>query len=114
MAMRLLVVEDDAKLRGLLRRGLVDEGFAVDVTGSGEEAVWQAGEFGYDAVLLDVGLPDVDGITVCRRLRERECWAPIMMLTALDAVEHRVRGLDVGADDYVVKPFAFAELVARL
>jgi two-component system OmpR family response regulator len=112
--MRLLVVEDDAKLRDLLRRGLVDEGFIVDVTSSGEEAVWQASEFGYDAVLLDLGLPDLDGITVCRQLRERQCWAPIMMLTALDAVEHRVRGLDVGADDYLVKPFAFAELVARL
>ena len=112
--MRLLIVEDDAKLRDVLRRGLVEEGFAVDVTGSGVDALWQANEFGYDAVVLDIGLPDVNGITVCQQLRERGCWAPIIMLTALDGIEHRVRGLDVGADDYLVKPFAFAELTARL
>jgi two-component system OmpR family response regulator len=111
---RLLVVEDDEKLRHLLRRGLAEEGFAVDVTSSGEDAVWHASELPCDAVVLDIGLPDLDGVTVCQRLRAGGCWAPIIMLTALDGIEHRVRGLDVGADDYLVKPFAFAELVARL
>jgi two-component system OmpR family response regulator len=114
MVVRLLLVEDDTKLRTVLRRGLIEEGFAVDVTGSGTDALWQASEFAYDAVVLDVGLPDIDGMSVCRQLRERGRWAPIMMLTALDGVEYRVRGLDVGADDYLVKPFAFAELTARL
>ncbi len=112
--MRLLVIEDDAKLRELLRRGLVEDGYAVDATGSGEDGLWRATEVEYDAVVLDLGLPDVDGITLCRRLRSAGCWTPVLMLTALDGVEHRVRGLDVGADDYLVKPFAFAELVARL
>jgi two-component system OmpR family response regulator len=111
---RILVVEDDAKLRELLRRGLTEEGYAVDACDTGPEAVWRASEFGYDVIVLDVGLPEEDGFTVCRRLREQGCWVPVLMLTALDAVEHRVRGLDVGADDYVVKPFAFAELVARV
>ena len=112
--MRILVVEDDAKLRDLLRRGLAEEGYAVDVCANGTDAVWQATEIGYDAVVLDIALPDIDGFTVCRQLRERNCWWPVLMLTALDAVDHRVRGLDVGADDYLVKPFAFAELVARV
>jgi two-component system OmpR family response regulator len=112
--MRVLVVEDDPKLRSLLQRGLVEEGYAVDVTGEGADAIWWVTEHAYDAVILDIGLPDVDGLTVCRELRGRGCWVPVLMLTALDGVEHRVRGLDVGADDYLVKPFAFAELVARL
>jgi two-component system OmpR family response regulator len=111
---RLLVVEDDDKLRALLSRGLAEEGYAVDVATDGVDAVWQATEHPYDAVVLDLGLPDIDGFAVCRQLRERSRWMPILMLTALDGVEHRVRGLDVGADDYLVKPFAFAELVARL
>src|SRR3954453_1652758 len=114
MAMRVLVVEDDTKLREVLQRGLGEEGHAVDVTGSGDDALWLASEFDYDAVVLDLGLPDLDGVTVCRRLRERERWVPGLMLTALGGIEHRVRGLDVGADDYLVKPFAFAELLARL
>jgi len=76
--------------------------------------VWRATEHPYDAVVLDLGLPDIDGFSVCRQLREQGCWVPVLMLTALDGVDHRVRGLDVGADDYLVKPFAFAELVARL
>jgi two-component system OmpR family response regulator len=114
MDVRVLVVEDDDKLRGLLVRGLTEDGYVVDATAAGEEALWRGTEFDYDAVVLDVGLPDVDGISVCRRLRERGRWTPVLMLTALDGVEHRVRGLDVGADDYLVKPFAFAELTARL
>jgi two-component system OmpR family response regulator len=111
---RILVVEDDAKLRALLARGLAEEGYAVDVAGNGIDAVWQATEHSFDGVVLDLGLPDLDGFTVCRRLREHGTWAPVLMLTALDAVDERVRGLDVGADDYLVKPFAFAELLARL
>ena len=114
MRVRLLVVEDDAKLRELLRRGLVEEGFAVDVTGAGTDALWRASEFPYDAAVLDIGLPDLDGLSICHELRRRGRWVPIVMLTALDGVEDRVRGLDVGADDYLVKPFAFAELVARV
>jgi two-component system OmpR family response regulator len=111
---RILVVEDDPKLRDLLRRGLGEEGYAVDAERTGADAVWRAREFGYDAAILDIGLPDTDGFAVCRELRAHDCWIPVLMLTALDGVDHRVRGLDVGADDYLVKPFAFAELCARL
>ena len=114
MTVRILVVEDDAKLRGLLARGLAEKGYPVDVAGNGIDAVWRATEHPYDVVVLDLGLPDIDGLSVCRQLREQGCWVPVLMLTALDGVDHRVRGLDVGADDYLVKPFAFAELVARL
>jgi two-component system OmpR family response regulator len=114
MTIRILVVEDDAKLRTLLHRGLAEEGYAVDVAGTGVDAVWQATEFGYDAIVLDLGLPDIDGFAVCQQIRGRDCTAPVLMLTALDGVEQRVQGLDAGADDYLVKPFAFAELVARL
>jgi two-component system OmpR family response regulator len=114
MTVRILVVEDDAKLRGILTRGLAEQGYAVDGADTGGDAVWRAVEHPYDAVVLDLGLPDLDGFTVCCRLREQGCWVPVLMLTALDGVEHRVRGLDVGADDYLVKPFAFAELLARL
>lgn len=114
MSVRILVVDDDAKLREILTRGLAEQGYAVDAAGTGSDALWRATEQPYDAVVLDLGLPDLDGFTVCRRLREHECWVPVLMLTALDGVDHRVRGLDVGADDYLVKPFAFAELLARL
>jgi two-component system OmpR family response regulator len=112
--MRLLVVEDDPKLCALLARGLAEEGYAVDTSVDGTDALWRATEYDYDAIVLDVGLPDVSGMTVCRRLRERGRWTPVLMLTALDSTQDRVMGLDVGADDYVVKPFAFAELLARL
>jgi two-component system, OmpR family, response regulator len=111
---RILVVEDEAKMAALLRRGLVEEGHAVDVAGHGDDAVWMAGSVAYDAIVLDLMLPGIDGIEVCRRLREDGVWAPVLMLTARDGVDDRVLGLDAGADDYLPKPFAFAELLARL
>lgn len=114
MAVRVLVVEDDTKLRAILARGLAEHGYAVDTADTGADGVWHGMENTYDAVVLDLGLPDIDGFTVCHRLRQADRWAPILMLTALDGVDQRVRGLDVGADDYLVKPFAFAELLARL
>jgi DNA-binding response OmpR family regulator len=109
-----LVVEDAPKLAGLLERGLEEERFAVDVAGSGEDALWLARHRPYDVIVLDIGLPDQDGFQVCERLREDGVWSPVLMLTARDAVEDRVHGLGVGADDYLVKPFAFVELVARI
>ncbi|HZN88013.1 MAG TPA: response regulator transcription factor [Myxococcota bacterium] len=112
--MRLLVVEDDVKMASLLRRGLGEDGAAVDVARSGEDAVWMAAAAPYDAVILDVMLPGIDGFETCRRLRDNGVWAPVLLLTARDAVEDRVAGLDGGADDYLVKPFSFAELSARL
>jgi two-component system OmpR family response regulator len=112
--MRLLVVEDEVKMSGLLRRALEEEGYAVDVTGSGEEALWLGTENPYDAIVLDLMLPDADGFAVCRGLRERGRWTPVLMLTARDAVRDRVAGLDAGADDYLTKPFSLAELLARL
>jgi two-component system OmpR family response regulator len=111
---RVLVVEDDVKLAGLLKRGLEEEGYAVDVAADGAEALWAGAENPYDAVVLDVMLPDMDGFEVCRRLREAGRWSPVLMLTARDAVADRVAGLDAGADDYLTKPFSFAELFARL
>jgi two-component system, OmpR family, response regulator len=112
--MRILVVEDEAKMASLLRRGLREEGLAVDVARTGDDAVWRAQATEYDAIVLDVMLPGVDGFGVCRRLREAGTWTPVLMLTARDAVEDRVIGLDAGADDYLTKPFSFAELLARL
>jgi len=112
--MRVLVVEDDVKMASLLRRGLVEEGVATDVTGAGDEALRMAVVTDYDAIVLDVMLPGTDGFTVCRRLREAGRWSPVLMLTARDAVDDRVAGLDAGADDYLTKPFSFAELLARL
>ena len=112
--MRVLVVEDEPKMAGLVKRGLEEEGIAVDVSGRGEDAVWMAGSTEYDVVVLDVMLPGLDGFEVCRRLRADEVWTPVLMLTARDAVDDRVAGLDGGADDYLVKPFSFDELLARL
>src|SRR5688572_23229148 len=112
--MRLLVVEDDAKMAGLLLRGLLEEGHAVDVARTGDDAVWMGGAVDYDAIVLDVMLPGRDGFEVCRTLRRNGVWSPVLMLTARDAVEDRVEGLDAGADDYLTKPFSFAELLARL
>jgi two-component system OmpR family response regulator len=112
--MRILVVEDDLKMASLLRRGLGEEGHAVDVARAGDDALWMARAVEYEAVVLDLMLPGLDGVEVCRRLRESGVWAPVLMLTARDAVEDRVAGLDAGADDYLPKPFSFAELLARL
>ncbi len=112
--MRVLVVEDDVKMASVLKRGLEVEGYAVDVVATGEDALWAGSELPYDAVVLDAMIPAPDGFDVCRRLREAGRWMPVIMLTARDAVEDRVRGLDAGADDYLAKPFAFAELFARL
>jgi two-component system, OmpR family, response regulator len=112
--MRVLVVEDELKLASLLRQGLQDEGLGVDVAMSGEQAVASAATTEYDAIVLDVMLPGWDGFEVCRRLRADEIWSPTLMLTARDDVESRIRGLDSGADDYLVKPFSFDELLARL
>jgi two-component system, OmpR family, response regulator len=113
-AVRVLIVEDELRMASLIRRGLVNEGLAADVAGTGEDALWLAQAHEYDAVVLDVMLPGVDGFETCRRLRAASVWAPVLMLTARDGVEDRVAGLDSGADDYLVKPFAFAELLARL
>ena len=112
--MRVLVVEDELKLVALLREGLRRRGMGVDVATSGEEAVMRAMATEYDLILLDVMLPGHDGFEVCRRLRANEVWSPTLMLTALDDVEDRVRGLDSGADDYLSKPFSFDELLARM
>jgi two-component system, OmpR family, response regulator len=112
--MRLLVVEDDVKLVRALQRGLQREGYAVDTAGTGDEALSQARSRNYDAVVLDVMLPGPDGFAVCRELRRDEDWVPVLMLTARDHVKDRIRGLDAGADDYLVKPFDFGELLARL
>jgi two-component system OmpR family response regulator len=112
--MRALVVEDEVKMAALIRRGLVEEGYAADVARTGEEALWMARATPYDAIVLDLMLPGRDGREVCRELRESGVWSPILMLTARDGVEDRVNGLDSGADDYLTKPFSFAELLARL
>jgi len=112
--MKILVVEDEQKMRRAIRRGLEHEGYAVDVAEDAESARSFGTEYDYDAIVLDVMLPGADGFEICRDLRARERWAPILMLTARDAVDDRIRGLDAGADDYLPKPFDFGELTARL
>lgn len=112
--MRALIVEDEVKMARLIRRVLLEEGWAADVTPNGPDAVWMAGATEYDVIVLDVMLPGLNGFEVCRRLRESGVWSPVLMLTARDALEDRIAGLDTGADDYLVKPFSFAELLARL
>ena len=112
--MRVLVVEDEPKMAALVRRGLTDEGHAADVAGAGEDAVWMAEAHPYDAIVLDVTLPGITGFETCRRIRAGGVWTPVLMLTARDAVDDRVAGLDAGADDYLTKPFSLAELFARL
>jgi len=111
---RVLVVEDEVKLAGLIRRGLREEGLLADVAVKGEDALWMAQATAYDVILLDVMLPGIDGFATCRRLREDDVRSPILMLTARDAVEDRIEGLDTGADDYLAKPFDFGELLARV
>jgi len=112
--MRVLLVEDDPKLAALIRRGLTVNGNATDIAPHGEDALWMARAHDYDAIVLDVMLPGRDGFQTCAALREAGVWAPVLMLTARDAVEDRVAGLDAGADDYLTKPFSLAELRARL
>src|SRR5581483_11828472 len=114
MTLRILVVEDDDKLRSLLLRGLQEQAFVVDAEPTGADGLWRAREYEYDVIVLDVMLPDMDGFELCRELRAEDNWVPVLMLTARDRVEDRVRGLDVGADDYLNKPFHFDELSARL
>jgi two-component system OmpR family response regulator len=114
MPVRVLVVEDHHRMADLIRRGLEEDGYATDLASSGEHGLWMASENPYDAIVLDVMLPGADGFEVCRSLRAAGCWAPVLMLTAKDTVEDRVRGLDAGADDYLTKPFGFDELLARL
>jgi two-component system OmpR family response regulator len=111
---RVLVVEDEPKMAQLLKRGFVEEGHAADIAARGEDALWMAGATAYDVIVLDVMLPGLDGLSTCRELRAREIWTPVLLLTARDAVDDRVTGLDAGADDYLTKPFSFAELLARL
>jgi len=112
--MRVLVVEDDPRISELLARGLREEGLLVDLAHNARQALEATSDVEYDVLVLDVGLPDLDGFALCERLREREVWSPVLMLTARTSVADRVTGLNVGADDYLAKPFAFEELVARL
>ena len=110
----MLVVEDEARMAELLERGLREEGYAPDVARTGEDALWMARAVDYDAIVLDVMLPGADGMEICRSLRTAGVWSPVLMLTARDAVDDRITGLDAGADDYLLKPFSFGELFARL
>jgi two-component system OmpR family response regulator len=112
--MRILIVEDEAKMARLIGRALDEEGMVADVAKRGEDALAMAGSTEYDAILLDLGLPGIDGFETCRRLRADGVWAPVLVLTARDAVDDRVAGLDSGADDYLAKPFAIVELLARI
>ena len=111
---RLLIVEDEARMADLLKRGLEEDGYVVDIARTGPEALWLATELSFDAVVLDRMLPGLDGVEVCRQLRAGRRWMPVLMLTARSSVDDRVVGLDAGADDYLTKPFSFAELSARL
>src|SRR6266567_7354918 len=112
--MRVLLVEDEPSAAHVLAKGLREQSYAVDVAADGDTAIFQAGTTDYDAVILDVMLPNKDGFAVCRTIRDTGCAVPILMVTARDAVEARIEGLDCGADDYLVKPFDFGELLARL
>jgi two-component system OmpR family response regulator len=112
--MRILIVEDDARMADAIRRGFNAEGVAVDLATAGEDALWLAEATDYSAIVLDFMLPGIDGLQTCERLRAEQIWTPILMLTARDAVRDRVAGLNSGADDYLVKPFSFDELLARV
>ena len=112
--MRILVVEDERQLAGIIKRGLLEEGYSVDNAYDGEEAQYMAENVTYDLIILDIMLPKKDGMAVCRELRAKRVNTPILMLTARDSIEDRVKGLDSGADDYVIKPFSFSELLARI
>jgi DNA-binding response OmpR family regulator len=112
--MRILLVEDEPQAAHVLAKGLREQSYAVDVAGDGDAAILQMATNDYDGLILDIMLPHVDGLTVCRRIRDTGCTVPILMLTALDGVESRVEGLDAGADDYLIKPYDFRELTARL
>jgi len=112
--MRVLVVEDEAKMRDVLRRGLEAAGYAVEVAADGEEALARVERGDHDAIVLDIKLPGIDGFEVCRQLRRAEVWTPVLLLTALGDIDDRITGLDAGADDYLVKPFAFGELLSRV
>jgi two-component system OmpR family response regulator len=112
--MKILMIEDDRRLGTLVARGLRRSGHAVEIAATLEEARWQISDIRFDVLILDVMLPDGDGFAFCQELRAASNWVPVLMLTARDSVPDRVRGLDVGADDYLVKPFAFSELEARL
>ncbi len=112
--MRVLVVEDERRLASIIKRGLVEEGYAVDAVYDGEEAQYMAETTAYDLIILDIMLPKKDGIAVCKDLRAKKVNTPILMLTARDSIEDKVKGLDSGADDYMIKPFAFSELLARV
>jgi two-component system OmpR family response regulator len=111
---RALIVEDELKMAALIRRGLVEEGYAADVARTGEDALRMARATEYDAIVLDIMLPGMNGFDLCRTFRKDGVWSPVLMLTARDGIEDRVAGLDAGADDYLTKPFSFAELLARL
>lgn len=112
--MRVLVIEDEIKMAAFIKRGLEEEGIAVDIAADGEDGLFRAMAGSYDLIILDITLPMLDGLEVCRRLRQDRAATPILLLTARDSVEMKVRGLDSGADDYLTKPFAFAELLARM
>ncbi len=112
--MRVLVVEDEAKMRDVLQRGLQSAGYAVEVAADGEEGLARVEAGDHDLIVLDIKLPGLDGFEVCRQLRRAEVWTPVLMLTALGDIDDRITGLDAGADDYLVKPFAFGELLSRV
>ncbi|OGD63046.1 DNA-binding response regulator [Candidatus Beckwithbacteria bacterium RBG_13_42_9] len=112
--MQILIVEDEEKIANFLRRGLLEEGYTVDIAKDGEEALYKVDINEYDMVLLDLMIPKVDGVSVCRKIRETNTNMPLLMLTAKDSIEDKVAGLDAGADDYVTKPFSFSELSARI